>query len=449
MEGNEVPVEAGSRYLSPSRAFDLWLAVLTNHQNGRDTHIRQIKVLGPRSATRSSADAPREACPLKLQTRELQQFASIRCNLSTVGGMSDADKDGYPVMSFVVLMIASASESSAWLVDGSCASQILSNRMFHKGQSDGTEAGSPVMYMAMSHFPAQEKEMGSTTFLLWMFLINTLTSLLYLPVMFCLGMYYHMQPYYYHQSLRGLWPMIMVCLTLSALSNPDSSTNFWGLVKIPNRWYPLALTGLFTLINGRIMWNFLVALAIGYGYPKLRLERLLPSKTRVDRLEQKCCRGGRCQLLGTSWIPAASTSSYDLDVQIDRRYRNFSDFGNTDATNSTCCWPGQQRAVLQEASSWPSEAVATVLARLRPQRWRRVQQLSLPGSRDTSVRHGIASVWQAGLKRVSRKIASKDPIEDPAKGLKWVTKSPNFSRERTAPLSEGCPWLRFKTCWSI
>ncbi|CAE7817745.1 APC10 [Symbiodinium sp. CCMP2456] len=78
MEGNTVPVEAGSRYLSPSRAFDLWLAVLTNHQNGRDTHIRQIKVLGPRSAKRSSADAPREVCPLKLQTRELQQFASIR-----------------------------------------------------------------------------------------------------------------------------------------------------------------------------------------------------------------------------------------------------------------------------------------------------------------------------------------------------------------------------------
>ena len=61
---------------------------------------------------------------------------------------------------------------------------------------------------------------------------------------------------------------------------------------------------------------------------------------------------------------------------------------------------------------------------------RRVQQLSLPGSRDASVRHGIASVWkgvgiliyplmrephrrQAGLKRVSCKIASKDPIADP------------------------------------
>eukprot|EP00439_Symbiodinium_sp_Y106_P049281 s2345_g6.t1 len=60
------------------RTHFIQLAVLTNHQNGRDTHIRQIKVLGPRSAMRSSADAPREVCPLKLQTRELQQFASIR-----------------------------------------------------------------------------------------------------------------------------------------------------------------------------------------------------------------------------------------------------------------------------------------------------------------------------------------------------------------------------------
>ncbi|CAE7817733.1 mcb [Symbiodinium sp. CCMP2456] len=259
---------------------------------------------------------------------------------------------GYPVMSFAVLMIASASETTAWLVDGffHCSiANLMELKLwtllwgpFYVELSSGMAFVMILfeMYMAMSHFPAQEKEMGSTTFLLWMFLINTLTSLLYLPVMFCLGMYYHMQPYYYHQSLRGLWPMIMVCLTLSALSNPDSSTNFWGLVKIPNRWYPLALTGLFMLLNGKIMWNFLVALAIGYGYPKLRLERLLPSKTRVDRLEQKCCRGGRCQLLGTSWIPAATTSSYDLDVQIDRRYRNFSDFGNTDATNSTTATSG-------------------------------------------------------------------------------------------------------------
>ena len=30
------------------RAFLVQLAVLSNHQNGRDTHIRQIKIYGPR-----------------------------------------------------------------------------------------------------------------------------------------------------------------------------------------------------------------------------------------------------------------------------------------------------------------------------------------------------------------------------------------------------------------
>ncbi|CAE7362132.1 mcb [Symbiodinium pilosum] len=247
---------------------------------------------------------------------------------------------GYPALSLGLMIIASVSSTSAWLVDSLFHCNIA-NLMelklwpllwgpFYNELSSGMAFITILfeMYMAMSYFPVQEKEMGSSTFLLFMFLINTLTSLLFLPVMFCFGMYYHMQMIYFHQSLRGLWPMIMVCLTLSALSNPDASTNFWGLVKIPNRWYPIALTGFFMLLNGRIMWNLVIALAIGYGYPKLRLDRLLPSKTRVDRLEQKCCRGGRCQLLGASWLAAATTSSYDVDVQIDRRYRNFTDFGN-------------------------------------------------------------------------------------------------------------------------
>ncbi|KAL3693158.1 hypothetical protein R1sor_006809 [Riccia sorocarpa] len=33
------------------RAFLVQIAVLSNHQNGRDTHIRQIKIYGPRQST--------------------------------------------------------------------------------------------------------------------------------------------------------------------------------------------------------------------------------------------------------------------------------------------------------------------------------------------------------------------------------------------------------------
>ena len=32
----------------PLKAYFVQLAVISNHQNGRDTHIRQVKVFGPR-----------------------------------------------------------------------------------------------------------------------------------------------------------------------------------------------------------------------------------------------------------------------------------------------------------------------------------------------------------------------------------------------------------------
>ncbi|CAK8989456.1 unnamed protein product [Durusdinium trenchii] len=56
------------------RTHLIQLAILTNHQNGRDTHIRQIKVHGPRRLRGN--DGPEGG--LKLQTRDLLQFASVR-----------------------------------------------------------------------------------------------------------------------------------------------------------------------------------------------------------------------------------------------------------------------------------------------------------------------------------------------------------------------------------
>jgi hypothetical protein len=35
------------------RAYMLQVVVLSNHQNGRDTHIRQLKVFGPRRYARA------------------------------------------------------------------------------------------------------------------------------------------------------------------------------------------------------------------------------------------------------------------------------------------------------------------------------------------------------------------------------------------------------------
>lgn len=258
---------------------------------------------------------------------------------------------GYPAMSIGFLVFASVSGGAAWIVD-SLFDCNLDNLMSLKLWTFlwgplymPMQSGMAFLmilfelYMSMQYFPSQEKEMGSTGFLIWIFFVNTITSLVFLGIQLCTLLYYHLngnvlgEAFTRASGLHGLWPLIMVCLTLTALSNPDGSTNFWGMVQIPNKWYPIALTAFFMLLNGfRIMWNFIAALAVGYAYKKFRFERVLPSKTRLDRLEQRCCRGGRCSLLGTSWIPASSTSSFDVDVQVDRRYRNFSDLGDDRAS---------------------------------------------------------------------------------------------------------------------
>lgn len=55
------------------KAYFVQLAVLANHQNGRDTHIRQIKIFGPR------LDAVHAlGHPIGFTTIEFSSYATLR-----------------------------------------------------------------------------------------------------------------------------------------------------------------------------------------------------------------------------------------------------------------------------------------------------------------------------------------------------------------------------------
>jgi len=55
------------------RAYFIQIAVLSNHQNGRDTHIRQIRIYGPH------VDLARAmGHPLQYSTTEFQMFSCVR-----------------------------------------------------------------------------------------------------------------------------------------------------------------------------------------------------------------------------------------------------------------------------------------------------------------------------------------------------------------------------------
>ena len=57
---------------NPLRTWFLQAAVISMHQNGKDTHVRQVKVFGPVSAKR------RETTSNSLFTRELSSLSLLR-----------------------------------------------------------------------------------------------------------------------------------------------------------------------------------------------------------------------------------------------------------------------------------------------------------------------------------------------------------------------------------
>jgi len=243
---------------------------------------------------------------------------------------------GYPVLSLALQ--AMLATNLGWLVEGlfkcsvSSIAQLKLWTLFIGPFCSPLSSGMAFLfmlfelYMLMVYFPTQETTMGSTTLLIWTLLMNGLVNIVFLIFMFILGMFFYGP---WEQANVGLWPLIMVVLTARCMSDPQGSSSFWGLVQIPNKWYPLALVAFFSLLNGmRPMWNFMAALVIGYTYHIVRYERFLPSKVRVATLEARCCRGCRCGILGAGWIPTTNTPGFEVESG-SRRFVTHGDFAGS------------------------------------------------------------------------------------------------------------------------
>lgn len=189
------------------------------------------------------------------------------------------------------------------------------------------------VYMGLSLFPVREKDLGSFTFILWILLMNFVVNTFFLLIMaiFWKSSGIRTGFMYYMQSNSGLWPIVFLGITLQCLSDPTGSTSFWGIVSIPNKWYPLCLVAFFSLLSQSIAWNLLIAVGIGYAYPYLRLERFLPSRVRVNRWEQRWNCASNFSCLGGYWIKAVDTAAHEVEAG-DRRYATLSDFGRSNQT---------------------------------------------------------------------------------------------------------------------
>lgn len=179
------------------------------------------------------------------------------------------------------------------------------------------------LWMGMLYFPSQERMCGSTRFLAWVILVNVLINIIYILMMFLMSLAFG--PLYEMIPIQGLFGLITVCLTRRSLENPNDSTSFWGLVQIPNVWYPVGFVAFFSLLSMRPLFDLIAALAVGYAYPYLYIESMLPSDSRVNAVENKFGCAGR-SILGGSWVSASEAQMPD-EERPRLPYGNLPDLG--------------------------------------------------------------------------------------------------------------------------
>jgi len=177
-----------------------------------------------------------------------------------------------------------------------------------------------------------EQEYGTIRFLSWWFPSSTNISIAYLLVDAVLVV---LIPIFGHGRCAGMWPLLLLTMTLQSLKQPEGSTqSFWGLVQIPTRWYPLALIGFFSLISMSLQVEMLAAWLIGVGahqaeggqplhqkiaFLRMPLARALPSLNAVSSFEAAALAGsGRSLSSGGDGAKQAMQTIQNLPIILAR-----------------------------------------------------------------------------------------------------------------------------------
>jgi len=187
-------------------------------------------------------------------------------------------------------------------------------------------------YMILALISPYENEFGTALFLLCNLYWSVMCRLAFLCMLFLAGQILQLpeagpwSPFgsLAEESCMGLWPTILVFISLRSYSDLAGKTNFFGLVQIPNKYYPLFLFCVFSLFNQRFLASLFPGILVGFmqGYLGWKLDRFMPTTGTIARLEGRCpCPrslvGGRYIPAGSgaglqrvgNWLPAPGTST--------------------------------------------------------------------------------------------------------------------------------------------
>ena len=166
------------------------------------------------------------------------------------------------------------------------------------------------LQVAVSFLPLRELELGSFRFLCWLVANSAGSNGVFLLLLKLSSRLFPNRNNCDQLELtcsQGPWSLAMICLTLQALEHPDSPATLMGFVEMKQKWYPLAIGLMLSVLNGSVQWETFAAVLFAYFWRRLRLDQWLPSRQTAAKLEDRLQLPGLLSLLGGTWIPALSS----------------------------------------------------------------------------------------------------------------------------------------------
>lgn len=180
------------------------------------------------------------------------------------------------------------------------------------------------VFLSSTYLSERERDLGSSRFSAWLLLTAGAVNMVFLSTMALLTK--SAGPQFFFATNQGLWPLLMVCITLRHLANPNEPVSVFGLAFVASKWYPVVLAVILSALNGGFQWDVIAAMVVGYMHNVTRMERLLPSPSQAARWEQSClCSWIRRFVAPGSWVSACGAGSYTEMEGPNQRFATLSE----------------------------------------------------------------------------------------------------------------------------
>ena len=142
-----------------------------------------------------------------------------------------------------------------------------------------------------------ERSIGTIKYMINFFINSTLIQLLYslfiiIMSIFIRGIqdkkiiYYHNTKEIYYIESDGLWPYIMMEMTVLSLANPENNMNFFCIpYQLKSKYYPFLILIFIFFINFSIRFDFIAGVAFGFFYVYFLKNTFEPPERTIENIE--------------------------------------------------------------------------------------------------------------------------------------------------------------------